>query len=695
MKLKKMLNKQENNQVNKQDATQESNSVTRLDAPKSLFDIVDRQRPYTMLFSGAETYFNFLYENGVRNFLATYHYIQKKHLNISEFEEKNVKFFIDSGAFTYRTTIEFQEYTVEQWEKQIQRYLKWAEKHKSIIFAIANLDIEGLVDGEKVQEWNEKYFEPFMLRTGIPVCFIHHEDSKLSWEQYCQRYPYTGFSWGGVQNNDIQFGLSRLQVAEKYNTLVHGMAMTKTSLLTKLPFYTTDSTTWLVGTQYGEINFWTGKSMTRLKKEKWKGSYFNQLVDKGLDADKLENEDIDEMLRANVHAFLEAEEYIQDKLKSRMYWLKPQKVKRTEDSIKDLNFPSVEWCRGSNNFDGWEEYAKEFNITTESDMRQEAVDNVLGVTLILNWDNDTYKEVAREIFNPDCLKYMHDTYINRIVQSDEERIEDLRRLYTDVLLGKEDKLLLLGTNFDRITKERNENDYITDDEYDLVDASKMEVDNLLSKYLPPPKEGESAPEIDSLDDEIFSDLGIVPVRDEKGRFIKGQKKIKRPKKLYSNKYPKMSCDYCFNAQKCPQYKEGYVCAYNKMFDRYNTRDMSDIIQAMQGIVDYSMQRLQRGMLTEVLEGGLPDPNVTGMMNQTMGYLAQLQKMYECGSQEVLRQTKVMRSDGTQEITTQVSNPQSGGILAQIFGNMSSNDDKTKEDDKKENKSEEIVVEPKE
>ena len=55
-------------------------------------------------------------------------------------------------------------------------------------------------------------------------------------------------------------------------------------------------------------------------------------------------------------------------------------------------------------------------------------------------------------------------------------------------------------------------------------------------------------------------------------------------------------------------------------------------------------------------------------------------MYETGSQEVIRQTKVMRADGTQEMTTQVSNPQQGGILEKIFGNMGSDDAKEKKED---------------
>ena len=295
----------------------------------------------------------------------------------------------------------------------------------------------------------------------------------------------------------------------------------------------------------------------------------------------------------------------------------------------------------------------------------------------MNWDNPEYKDIVDKFYTPELIKSLHDLYVNRIVSSDEERISDLQQFYKNNLLGVDDKLLLLGTNFDRIVKERDS--YISDEEYETEDISGMEINNVLSKYLPAPKEGSPAPEISDLDDEIFREEGIEPVRDSNGKFVKGQRQVLKPKKLYSEKYPKMACDVCINAQKCPEYKAGFVCAYNKMFQRYNTRDMGDIIQAMQGIVDLSMQRLQRSMMTEILQGGIPDPNVSNMMNQSMALLSQLQKMYECGSQEVIRQTKVVRADGTQEMTTQVSNPQSGGILERIFGSIG-NDSSDKQED---------------
>ena len=110
---------------------------------------------------------------------------------------------------------------------------------------------------------------------------------------------------------------------------------------------------------------------------------------------------------------------------------------------------------------------------------------------------------------------------------------------------------------------------------------------------------------------------------------------------------------------------------------------------MQGIVDFNLGRLQRAMLAETLNGGVPDPMVSTLMSQNMSMLNQLKQMYEYGNQEVIRQTKVMRADGTQETTTQVSNPQRGGILESLFKNM-----KTEEEEPKEETQEEVVVEAK-
>lgn len=636
---------------------------------RSLRDIMDYTQPLRIIYSGVENeeYYNILYECGIRNFLMSYHYINDKHINMGRFEGTNVRLMIDSGAYTYQKDPKYANTTDEEWESHLQKYLKWAEKHKDVISFIVNFDFEGIVESQTVDRWNREYFEPFMLKTGIPVCFVWHKNSYQSWDFYCQRYPYVGMSFRYISDseNGAADYFEKIKIAEKYNTLVHGFGITRTSLLTDLPFYTVDSTTWLVGLQYGEINYWTpSNKMSRLKKDKWKKSYLDTICSRyGLDSEKLLNEDVSEMIKANVYAFMDAEKYIQEKLKSRMYWMKPHVVKRDIYSLPENFFPPLDWLADPD-YATAQEYAKKMNINAELP-EKECIDTVWMMTVFLNWDNPEYAPV-REIINHEIIVGLHDSYINRVVGTDEERVQDLILFFQDCLSGNNDKLLLLGTNFDRIVKERDS--YIEDDEEEeFEDLSPEEVRMQLSRLLPSPEDG-NAPEIDELDEEIYRKADIVPVFDERGKFVKGQKAVRKPKAVYSKKYPKFACDTCYASAKCPEYKAGYVCAYNKMFNRFDTRDMVDIIQAIQGIVEHNLARMQRAMILEVMNGNI-DPVTSQLMDTNIRYLQMLKQMYEYGSPEVLRQTRVVRADGSREESTMITNPQSGGILEKLFGDM--------------------------
>lgn len=648
-----------------------------------LRQVMDYNRPLTIFFSGVEqeSYLDILYDLGIRNFLMSYEYLKGRGVGqLKKYPDMHL--FIDSGAYTYQNDPKYEEYTEEQWEKQIEEYLRWAKKHKDSIFAIADLDLQYLpnVGYEKVYEWRRKYFEPFMLETGIPVCFIYHEDGLAQWEYMCKRYPYVGLS---LAIDKVDGGGDQLRamfkVAEKHNALCQGMASTNTKLLTQYPFYTVDSTTWLAGLKYGEISVWTGTKMSRIKKQDFVTKAF-PMIDRyavKFDHDLILSEDTTEMIRVNAYAFVEAERYVRERLKAKMYWLKERSNTNDLDNLPTDFFPSPEWFMGD--CENYKDYARKMNINPEF---EDAMVYVAVATALLNWDDPEYENLVNDLCADDFAFFssLHDLYVNRIVPDTHTMIDDLMDFFKSCVSGERDTLLQLGTNFDRLVRERDE--YVDDTEYDYEDASDVEIQSRLSKYLPAPVEGSASPEVTDLDDEIFREVGIEPIRDAQGKFLKGQKKVARPKKLYSEKYPKMACDRCMNAQTCPEYRAGYVCAYNKMFQRYDTRDMGDVIQAMQGIVDYSMQRLQRGIMSEMLNGGVPDGNVSQMMNQSMGLLTQLQRVYECGSPEVLRQTKIVRADGTQETTTTLSNPQ-GGILSQIFGGMTMSDDtppKEREDD---------------
>lgn len=629
-----------------------------------LRQVMDYTRPLTIFYSGVEyeSYLDILYDLGIRNFLMSYEYLKGKGVHqLKKYPDMHL--FIDSGAYTYNQDPKYGEYTIEQWEKQIEEYLAWAEKHKNQIFAIADLDIQYLVGYEKVVEWRKKYFEPFMLRTGLPVCFIYHEEGLDVWEYMCKRYPYVGISLNIDREVDETELRNKFKIAEKHNALVQGMASTRTGMLTQYPFYTVDSTTWNVGLKYGEISVWTGNKMSRIKKADFKEKAFPYIdrYDLPFNHDLILEEDKTEMIRVNAYAFVQAEKFIQERLKSLMYWFKARAVKVDVDNLPDDFFPPVEWFNSQPEVDSLKEYARKMNINPELPDK-ECFNMIFDMTAFVTWGNEEYDSL-REGYTPELLSGLHDTFINRIVASDEERIADLQQFFKECLSGENDKLLQLGTNFDRIVKEREH--YIEDDDEELVDISPEEVKSRLRAILPDSADSENAPEIDALDEEIYRKADIVPVFDENGLFVKGQTAIKRPKKVYSNKFPKFACDTCYAAAKCPEFKAGYVCAYNKMFNRFDTRSMADIIQAVQGIVEHNMARMQRAMIMEVMNGTI-DPVTSQLMDTNIRYMQMLKQMYELGSPEVLRQTHIIRADGSEEKTTSITNPQSGGILEKLF-----------------------------
>jgi hypothetical protein len=648
----------------------------------NLKEIMDYTKPFELIYSGVEndSYYDILFDLGIRNFLMSYHYVQNKHISISKrFEDAPVRLFIDSGAHTYQNDPKYAEYDLEYWEKHLQGYLRWTEKNRQYIFAIANFDFENLVGPEVVDRWNKEYFEPFMLRTGIPVCFVWHQNSYNEWEYYCKRYPYVGFSSVNTEGESIDINEYRLKlkVAEKHDSLVHGFGMTRTGMLTELPFYTSDSTTWLVGLQYGEVNFWTGSKMSRLKKDAWKNKFIDEICSRySVNKEALLEEDVTEIIKVNVNAFIDAEKFIQTRLKSMMYWLKVKTNKVNVDNLPDDFFPPAEWFDGDRN--DYKDYAKKMNVNPE----YEDVKNLLyDVTTFLNWGNSKYRKMKAWYLEDEQLPLiseLHDLYINRIVPGLDDKIQDIILFFKDCVSGNNDKLLQLGTNFDRMIKERDS--YVSDEEEELVDLDESEMRVKLYGILPTPEEGEDgAPEISSLDAEIFAKAEIVPVFDDKGHFVKGQQAVRKPKKVYSNKYPKFACDTCYAAAKCPEYKSGFVCAYHKTFTKFDTRNMSDIIQSMQGIVEHNMTRMQRAMLMEVLNGTV-DPVVSQLMESNVKYMAMLKQMYENGSAEVLRQTRIIRTDGTQEETTQITNPRSSGILEKMFSGYNSSTSPAEEED---------------
>jgi hypothetical protein len=389
----------------------------------------------------------------------------------------------------------------------------------------------------------------------------------------------------------------------------------------------------------------------------------------GCDRQDLLNEKHSAMIRACVRAFIEAEDYVRQKLKKEMYWLKSVKRVNNLNNLPDDFFPVPSWFYSDSAHENAAEYAKKMNINPEID----AVETIQYATVFLNWDNPAYSSLRGQLeADPGQIIRLHDAFVNKPCPDAVVMLNELIRFFESCVSGENDKLLYRGTVFDKTVKERES--YIEPDETEEVELSPEEVKARLHKILPKPEDGQNAlmPEISALDREIFDKAGITPVYDGRGKLVLGRSQMAARKTVYlKDKYPKYVCDTCRVGMKCPEYKPGYVCAFQKTFEQFDTRKVTDIISAMQTMVEYNVGRMQKAMLEEVMSGEIANPAVSGLINQNMALLSNLNRLYSASSLEVLRQTRVVHPDGRILEQNELVNPREGGILAKLFSDSGS------------------------
>lgn len=330
----------------------------------------------------------------------------------------------------------------------------------------------------------------------------------------------------------------------------------------------------------------------------------------------------------------------------------------------NLDLPPYEWYTDEEEkYPDLEKYLNNVGISPNDFSREESVNILFFYFLLLK---DTENHIYD--FEDEILTTYASQLSNSVISSKDEAIEFLRNYYRDNALGIRNDFK--GENSVLAPREREI--YIEEEEFATIDLSSNDIEVGLGIDV----NKDDMPEVTLLDEELKKQ-DIVPVRDSKGRFIKGQKKVRKPKNIYSDKMPVLNCNTCYKAGDCEMYKPGYVCAYKKMFKRFNTRNMDDIVDAMTSMANYNLERMSRAMMFETMDGGMVTAEVTGLIDQNMRILNQIKELQQ--SKAIVSQKRVIREDGTEETVTQLNvNPQEGGILSKIFGMNKPSDSEDKD-----------------
>jgi len=172
-------------------------------------------------------------------------------------------YLLDSGAFTFFT--KGRSKTLDEWDRYIDEYIEFINGYN--VHHFFELDIDRIVGLEKVEEYRRR-IEKRTGKQSIPVWHINR--AWAYFERMCDEYEYV--SLGGIAKNPNGKTIEKLfpwfiDHAHKKGVRIHGLGYTDTNKFKLYPFDSVDSTTWNVGSRYGNTFEYKNNAMRQVRKE--------------------------------------------------------------------------------------------------------------------------------------------------------------------------------------------------------------------------------------------------------------------------------------------------------------------------------------------------------------------------------------------------------------------------------------------
>lgn len=180
--------------------------------------------------------------------LESYHYIGSNQRAMPYLKDIGKSIFLDSGAFSMFT----QGIKVD-----LQKYADYCIENSDVIHVASNLDEIGRGKERESYE-NQKTLE----RMGAKIMPVHHARDRDEW---LGRYINEGYDYiflGGMVPESTPYLRRWLdRIWDKYLTnpdgtakiKVHGFGLTNFDLMWRYPWYSVDSTTWVLAGRYGFV----------------------------------------------------------------------------------------------------------------------------------------------------------------------------------------------------------------------------------------------------------------------------------------------------------------------------------------------------------------------------------------------------------------------------------------------------------
>jgi hypothetical protein len=255
-------------------------------------------------FSGAEvpSWKTLLADTGVEHVSLSFMGLRRrvKHTDKWLLAEKfpaNQKIFLDSGAYTVNTADD-DKYTVGQLRDIAAAYIIFVQANIDRIEFASEFDCLAL-GPEWIKAAREDFWDDLPEDKFLPIW--HAESGLEELDHLCQKYARVGIHQTSLGERNLEPTLKAL--VRQYGTKLHGVAMTKPSVMAAVPWASVASLSWMSPSQYGDTIVFTGKELKRYPK-KYKDSarkrHRTLFTSNGFDAQKIEDDDRDEVLRLSI-----------------------------------------------------------------------------------------------------------------------------------------------------------------------------------------------------------------------------------------------------------------------------------------------------------------------------------------------------------------------------------------------------------
>lgn len=209
------------------------------------------------------------------------------------------RILLDSGGYSIRASPE--KYTPDELLELGEKYLTFVEGNVARV--------------ELVTDFDAPFFDPMRNRLQeiagekyLPIW--HQEEGLQALESLADSFGRVGVPQTSVSGRDIAGVLTKLA---KRGVALHGVAMTKVSLMQSVPWDSVASTSWLSPSQFGDSQIWTGHELKRYPKaykELGRKRHRQYLKQQGFDTIAYEGDDVTEVLKVALWSWKQLVDHI-------------------------------------------------------------------------------------------------------------------------------------------------------------------------------------------------------------------------------------------------------------------------------------------------------------------------------------------------------------------------------------------------